>query len=134
MRWWLAAAVFWSLAIMAVCWLPLPMFTGGDGGEHPRLIPHFDKIVHAGIFAVFGVLWLRVIPGKWRFPVVVLAGAALAAVTEVGQSLPIVGRDGDWADGLADVAGALISYPLATILSRRAEVEVEKPVAVATGA
>jgi hypothetical protein len=132
MRWWLAAAVFWTLAIMAVCWLPLPMFPGGGGGEHPRLIPHFDKIVHASIFAVFGVLWLRVIPGKWRFPVVVLAGAALAAVTEAGQNLPIVGRDGEWADGLADIAGVLISYPLATFLSRRNA--VEKPVVVATGA
>ena len=87
MRWWLAAAVFWTLAIMAVCWLPLAMFTGGDGGEHPRLIPHFDKIVHAGIFAVFGILWLHVIPGKWRFPVVVLAGFLFLRVVTLTSRL-----------------------------------------------
>jgi VanZ family protein len=132
MRWWLAAAVFWTLAIMAACWLPLPMFPGGSGGERASRIPHIDKVVHASIFAVFGVLWLRAISGRWRFLVVILAGAALAAVTELAQNLPIVGRDGELGDGLCDVVGVLISYPLAAFLFRR--LEVEEPVAVATGA
>jgi len=131
MRWWLAAAVFWTLLIMAACWLTLPIFGGGGGDESGARIPHFDKIIHASMFAVFGVLWLRVIPGKWRFLAVVLAGTAFAAVTEVVQNLPIIARDGEWADGLADVAGVLIAFPLTTLLFRREQ--VEKPVAVATG-
>lgn len=119
MRWWLAAAVFWTLLIMAVCWLPMPMFPMGTGGEHPKRFPHLDKVVHAGIFAVFGLLWLRVIPGKHRFLVVVAAGAALAAITEFGQNLPIIGRDGEVADGLFDVLGVFLAYPLAMLFFRR---------------
>jgi VanZ family protein len=132
MRMWLAAALFWTLVIMAVCWLPLPMFPIGTGGEHPKRFPHLDKVVHAGIFAVFGLLWLRVIPGKHRFLVVVAAGAALALITEYGQSLPIVGRDGELADGLADVLGVFLAYPLAALVFGRER--SAKAVATAPGA
>jgi VanZ family protein len=132
MRWWFAAAVFWTLLIMAVCWLPIPMFPTGIGGEHPKSFPHFDKVVHASIFAVFGLLWLRVIPGNRRFLVVMVAGAALAVITEYGQSLPIIGRDGDVADGLADVCGVFLAYPLSMLLFRR--VREEPPVASMTRA
>lgn len=132
MRWWLTAAVFWTLLIMVVCWLPMPMFPIGTGGEHPKRFPHLDKAVHAGIFVVFGLLWLRVIPGPRRFLVVVAAGAALAAVTEFGQNLPIIGRDGELTDGLFDVLGVFLAYPLATFLFRR--VRDEQPVVSITRA
>lgn len=128
MRSWLAA-VFWTLLILAVCWLPLPMFPLGDGGEHPKRFPHLDKVFHAGIFAVFALLWLRASSARIRFVAVVLAGIALAAITEYGQSLPIVGRDGDVADGMSDVLGVLLACPLALHLSRRGG--VEPPVAAA---
>lgn len=132
MRLWLAAALFWTFLIMAVCWLPLPMFPMGTGGEHPRAFPHLDKVVHASIFAVFGLLWLGAIPGRHRFLVVMAAGMALAVITEFGQSLPIVGRDGDVSDGVCDVIGVFLAYPLALMLFRR--VRDEQPVASVTGA
>lgn len=127
MRWWLAAALSWTLLILAVCWFPMEMFPSGIGEEHPEAFPHFDKVVHAGIFAVFGLLWLRALPGKARYLVVVAAGAALALVTEYGQSLPIIGRDGDVVDGLFDVLGVLSAYPLSMLLFRRQR--DEEPVA-----
>ncbi len=84
----------------------------GGGDEHSRSLPHVDKVVHASIFAVFGLLWLRVIPGRKRYILVALGGVALALITEVVQSLPIVGRDGELADGLFDTLGVLLAYPV----------------------
>jgi VanZ family protein len=117
----------WTFLIMAICWLPIGMLTPGGGGEHPRAFPHLDKVVHAGVFTVFGVLWLLSIPGKSRFLVVLAAGAALAGATEYGQSLPIIGRDADVADGVADVVGVALAFPVFLVLLRRGC--VERPVA-----
>lgn len=133
MRLWLAAALFWTLLIMAVCWVPIGMFPTGGGGEHPRAFPHLDKVVHAGIFAIFGLLWLRALPGKARFLVVAAAGLALAVVTEYGQSLPIVGRDGDVADGVCDVIGVVLAYPLFLLFFRRTRDERPLPSIATSG-
>lgn len=127
MRLWLAAALFWTFLILVMCWIPMGFLFIGGGGEHPKAFRHLDKVVHAGVFVVFGLLWLRVIPGNARFFVVLAAGLTLAAATEYGQSLPIVGRDGDVVDGLSDMAGVVLAYPLFLLLSRRAR--DEKPVA-----
>ena len=76
-------------------------------------IPYLDKIVHAGIFAVFGVLWLRALPGpKPRFLWVGLAGVALAALTEIVQNVPIIHREGEVQDAVADVVGMLAGFPV----------------------
>jgi VanZ family protein len=132
MRSWLAAAVFWTLLIMALCWLPIPMLTwGGDVGEHTKRFPHLDKVIHVGIFAVFGVLWMRALSVDRRFLIVLAAGVALAVITEVGQNLPIVGRDGELADGVFDVLGVLLAYPLALFIFRAQP--AEPPLATATG-
>ena len=130
MRLWLAAALFWTLIIMAVCWIPITVLQNGIGDEHPKAFPHFDKVVHAGIFAVFGLLWLRTVPGKARYLVVLAAGAVLAVITEYGQSLPIIGRDGDVADGVCDVLGVVLACPVFMLFFRR--VRAERPEASMT--
>ena len=74
---------------------------------------HLDKFVHAGIFTVFTVLWLRTRPaGKTRYLWILLAGTALAAITEVVQNLPIINREGEFEDAMADFAGVLFGFPL----------------------
>ena len=57
------------------------------------LIPDFDKLVHWGIFVVFTVLWLRTGTSTWRYAWVALGGLAVAAITELVQLLPAIGRD-----------------------------------------
>ncbi len=131
MRLRLAAAMCWTLLILAMCWVPVGMLSIGGGGEHPKAFPNLDKVVHAGVFAVFGLLWLRAIPGNARFFVVLAAGLALAVVTEYGQSLPIIGRDGDVVDGVSDVVGVVLAYPLFLWFSRRAR-DARPVAAVAT--
>src|SRR5206468_11906973 len=70
-------------------------------------VSHLDKVGHCGLFAVFGLLWARAGRGPRRGAWIVAGGVALAVLTEVGQGLPIVARDPDVLDALADVAGLL---------------------------
>jgi VanZ family protein len=101
-------AWFWTLVILFLCWIP--RFYLGNGENHPKpiFIPNFDKLVHMGIFAIFAVLWMRVGSssrrGRWVFG----AGLALAVITELGQLTPIVNRDCNVPDGLADTFGLVI--------------------------
>ena len=61
---------------------------------------------------VFSVLWLRTRPaGKRRYLWILLAGTALAAITEIVQNLPIINREGEFEDFLADFAGVLFGFP-----------------------
>lgn len=107
-RKWVALATIWTLAILALCWLPMPMFTGNEVGQRAQRVANIDKFIHAGIFAVFGLLWLRAIPRR-RYVLVLFAGLALAAITEIVQSLPLLDRDGDVADAAADFAGVCLA-------------------------
>ena len=105
----LMLAVVWTLVILVLCWTPadwLPVEeTGGQGWG----LPHKDKLVHAGIFFIFSVLWLAATGEKrGRFAWVAGAGIALAVVTELGQNLPFLRRDGEVADALADGVGVLV--------------------------
>lgn len=118
-RKWVALATLWTLMILALCWLPLPMITSSGVGQRAQKIANIDKFVHAGIFAVFGLLWLRAMPR--RYVLVLLIGLALAAISEIGQSLPLLDREGDVADAAADFAGVclacLIDYAFVKVIA-----------------
>lgn len=102
-------ALLWTGVILLMCLMPsydvpaTPLFN----------IPYFDKMVHAGIFAVFVFLWCY---GLWRSGrrqmLVYLAGTILAAVLlglviECLQKMLVsLHRDFEWLDWLADSAGA----------------------------
>jgi hypothetical protein len=98
-------AICWTLAIMAMCWLPGELVQRVEGGSFFLKIPHHDKFMHLGMFASFAVLWLRVEDWRWRYAWVVLAGFALAAVSEIGQALPLIGRQPEMLDFLVDLIG-----------------------------
>ncbi len=113
MRLRVVAAVLWTLIILVLCWTPqvyLPV-SEGEGSLTHQL--HLDKFVHAGIFSLFAILWLRTrYSGKPLYFWVLLAGTALAAITEIVQNLPIINREGEFEDFLADFAGLLLGFPL----------------------
>lgn len=123
-------AIAWTLAILLLCWIPSSWLPVKETDEAGLDIPHMDKIVHASIFTVFTVLWLFALPARRnRFALVAVAGILLAIVTEIGQSIPIIERDGDIADGVADsvgVAAGLLGFAAITaLLPRRQTTEVE---------
>jgi VanZ family protein len=106
-------AVLWTIVILVLCWTPQAMLSVNEGPESLAQELLLDKLIHAGIFTVFSVLWLRTRPaGKTRFLSVLLAGTALAAITETVQNLPIINREGEFQDALADFAGVLFGFPL----------------------
>jgi hypothetical protein len=120
MRLRLLSALLWTLVILVLCWTPdvmLPVVEGPD--TYLFRVIHIDKFVHAGLFAVFSVLWLRALPvGNRRFLWVALAGAALAALTEIVQNVPIIHREGEVSDAVADFVGVLLGFPIFLCLER----------------
>ncbi len=117
----LVSAIAWTLVILILCWTPdiyLPVEE--EPGFLSLLLPFpIDKAIHVAIFTVFAVLWLRAMGGGWKcFAWVALAGIALAALSEIGQEVPIVNRDGSWEDGLADCLGVLLGFPAFLLLER----------------
>jgi VanZ family protein len=85
-------------------------------GDVPTAPPGVDKLVHLLLFAALAV------SGRWAgLPRAPLAGLLVlyAAVSEVLQGLPALGRSASVADWVADVAGVLLGLLLWGLLSRR---------------
>ena len=119
-----ATAILWTIVIMVLCWLPRAAIHKLEYESTWFKLPNLDKVVHAGIFVVFSLLWVRVWFSPRRRLWAILAGFGLAVLTEVGQLVPSVGRDADIADALTDCAGVLVGIALAPLfepLARRIE-------------
>jgi VanZ family protein len=101
---------------MALCWLPGIIVNRIERGSGWFQIPDLDKVVHAGIFVIFSVLWLRVVSARNKYLLVGVAGIMLAALTELVQNLPIVGRDGSIEDTITDIAGAVAGLAIAPLV------------------
>ncbi|MHC5537031.1 VanZ family protein [Singulisphaera rosea] len=115
-------AVAWTCVILALCLIPARFL---PPEEFPDRVSHFDKIVHASLFGIFGLLWIRASRTSKLTAGVLVGGLALAAVTELGQALPIVSRDADLLDFLADLFGLVVGVAWARW--RGAGAEVAKP-------
>ena len=124
MIWRARLAWSWTLVILFLCWIPRMFLGGSEGGHKPLFVPNFDKFVHMSIFAMYAFLWMRVGTSGRRAWWILASGVALAVITELGQLVPIVNRDCNLADGLADSLGVvtgLAAYGLfQKILERRA--------------
>jgi hypothetical protein len=106
-------ASIWTIVILVLCWLPRNLVEEVESGSGWFEIPDLDKAIHWGIFVVFAVLWLRLGTSRWRSAWVVLGGLATAAVSEVVQTHPWIGRDGSLADGVTDMIGVLLGLVVA---------------------
>ena len=95
----------WTLVILVLCWTPSDKLPLDKAVPSFFAFQHLDKLVHFGIFAVFGVVWMRAVTSPGRAAWVLAGGIALAVVSEVGQGLSIIARDPDVFDALADAVG-----------------------------
>jgi VanZ like family len=123
----LAMAIVWTFVIMTLCWIPGRMVHDLEDGSRWFKIPDLDKVVHAGIFVIFSLLWARLGTSRRRLARVVLGGFGLAIITELVQRLAIVGRDGSVADTIVDFAGVLVgvvAVPLIEPLARFVEARI----------
>ena len=60
----LAMASLWTVVIMMLCWIPGSVVREFEHGSSWFKVPDLDKMIHAGIFVVFSVLWhVRSHPG-----------------------------------------------------------------------
>lgn len=100
----------------------LLMPSGNMPKEEFDLIPHFDKLVHFAIYFALTAAWVFYLsnqPGltsrqlaTWTILLPVLAIADGIAV-EYLQRLPVIHRDFDWFDALADAIGTVAGTMLA---------------------
>lgn len=108
----------WTVLILVLCWFPRFLMPVRETGPRPFFVPNFDKLVHLGIFAVFSFLWMRVGPPVGKAGRVCLAGLVLAAISELGQELPIVSRDASVMDAVADGVGVGIGLLAHRLMGR----------------
>ena len=113
---WLLPAVLWAVAIAFLSLRPK-----GVGGGPAGL----DKVLHAGAYA--GLAWLI----SWGMGVrrwaalaaCALLAAAFGAGIEVAQATWVPGRSGEVADGVANLAGALVAVVLFGLFSSKDRIE-----------
>lgn len=117
----------WTLFIFVLCWLPRRYLPEGERLPRTIFVPNIDKIVHMGIFFVFALLWMWALRSADRARRVVVAGLVLAFLSEVGQELPIVHRDANLFDWLADAAGVIVGIYAFKLASRYFEAKVAQP-------
>jgi VanZ family protein len=112
---WKLLALAGTFVLLALClcpssWLPVTEHASSIG------LPT-DKVAHVALFAQFTALWTMAGPrgrAGWRWRGAVLAaGLALAVATEAAQGLPLIARDPDPYDALADSVGALVGILVA---------------------
>ena len=107
----LLPVILWSLVILWLISIP-----GGNIPKTPFLsIPHFDKLVHFGIFAVFAFLLnyglskqSSVSCQKHQYNISLLIGVIYSGGTELLQYMFIVGRFGEIWDFAANMAGCCV--------------------------
>jgi len=101
-------------ALTAFLALVIALLTLMPQAPGPEGIPGLDKLAHFAIFAALAapVAWRD--PHLWR--IVALAALAFGGLIEMVQ--PLTGRSAEWADLLADGAGAFTGAITASRVGR----------------
>src|SRR5690349_1643138 len=99
-------AVGWALVIFVLSSIP------GAAFPHSKLFS-YDKLLHAGVYAVLGAFTFMALPRSWSLRTSVLVLAAGAITTLYGFSdefhqIFVPGRSADLRDVLADCVGGFL--------------------------
>ncbi|WP_404381584.1 VanZ family protein [Knoellia locipacati] len=108
-------------AAVAVLLQLVVVYAPSGGGAAP--FPYFDKLVHAGVFALPVFLGLLA-----RLPLLPVAAvmAAHAPVSELVQAMLLPQRSGDPWDVVADLVGVGLGVLAATLALHRVQVDVRR--------
>lgn len=100
-------ASLWTAALLVACLYPIPHVRRWEHKQPSHKITLVDKVAHMILFAGFGTLWLNTGRSKPPWKSVLCIGIVLAVGTEVLQGLPVIDRDPDPLDALADLLGLI---------------------------
>lgn len=108
--------ILWAIVIFILCSIP--------GNDLPKTsmitIPHFDKIVHFGMFFIMGIFLFAEISIQTKLKRTSITSVILLVITIYGgiieylQQNYFTNRSGDYWDLIADILGgiiAIILYP-----------------------
>ncbi|MFT4203555.1 MAG: VanZ family protein [Chitinophagaceae bacterium] len=104
-------ALAWAILIYILLTLPEKDFEDSELNQ----IPHFDKVVHMGLFGA-QVFWLTLpLAKRYKPNAAILRWITLAVILfgilmEYVQKYFTVDRSFDWTDMVADSVGAVLSY------------------------
>lgn len=122
-------AIAWTVVMLVLTLLPAPDLPHTFFSS----VPYFDKMVHAGIFGLFVILWYAAAHksgnrqgagGKTHHPMTRLARVILAAILlgllieVVQKEWTAIHRDFEWFDWLADILGAFFGGAIANEVFR----------------
>jgi VanZ family protein len=113
-RWTWMMVALWALAIFAMSSIP------GRAFPDVRVL-HYDKVLHAIVYAVFGGLCCLALPARVpkHFAVAVAGLLAIAyGLTDEFHQLFVPGRSADLRDVVADGVGGLFGAGAAAIVVR----------------
>ncbi|MCK7598398.1 hypothetical protein M0G74_14045 [Microbulbifer sp. CAU 1566] len=102
------------LFIVVLC---AALFAGMKSRPVPQVIPHFDLMLHSGVFAVLAVLWVFAVSVRmrgWGLLGLLLLGAGL----ELWQGWMMPARTASVLDMAANTAGVFVGGVVAMILAR----------------
>jgi VanZ family protein len=99
---------FWAAALFAFVMAVLP---------HPPSVEVSDKLQHMAAFFVITVLGCAAYPRFGRFKLA-LALIAFGGMIEIVQMIPMVGRDSQLSDWIADVLAVLIALACYSLVRR----------------
>jgi len=106
---------FWKPFVWLIIIAVLSLIPGNDLPNSKFFIPHFDKIVHVGMYFFICIFLISPFE-KSRFGkgyvAALLVSLFIGALLEVLQSTVAVNRSGNIADFIADFIGALLALAL----------------------
>ena len=116
----LIISLLWGGLILILCSVPGSSLPGS-----PR-IPHFDKLVHAGLYFVLSILLLPLFDlSKQRYfnlaaPfIIILITFIYGGIIEIAQEKWFINRSGDYRDLLSDIAGGLLAIIIYYLFLRK---------------
>jgi VanZ family protein len=111
--------------LLALAWMALLFYLSHQPGlQTPMLFPGQDKVLHAAVYAVLGLLLLAAQPRpaqgySWRQVGISVLIASLYGLSDEIHQYFIPGRSSEVLDWVADTAGALIAVSLLAWLHRK---------------
>ena len=111
--------------LLALAWMALLFYLSHQPSlETPMLFPAQDKLLHAGVYAVLGLLLLTAQPRQtqgynWKQVGISVSIASLYGISDEIHQYFVPGRSSEVLDWVADSLGALIAAALLAWLSRK---------------